>query len=395
MTLKDKIYHYAFALLILLFPFSKALPNIVIGVLAVLLIVDYKNVNFKRLLQGPIVLLYVLLLYLFIKAAINQSLFTEFSIYKKLIILFIMPVLFLKVKDVIFFKTSVLISVLATVIVSFFMALSYYIQFGSLPFTTGETVNTLMVLERPYAGYYAFAGALLSFNLMKHLPKYKKALIACILLCTIFIVFIAARMSFLSLLLCVPLYLLFYAKISKKIIFGIIGGGALAVLLLFMFNKNIAERFYVNKSLQTASDYEPRMVIWDCAYHMLSNSNFNSLFGFSSNKIIEDNYLDCYSQKIDNPSKRNWFITTKFNSHNQFNDYLLAHGFIGLLLLSGFMGYLMFYARKSFTYTAITMGLVLFLVVENVLHRQMGCYIFITFATIVGLSKITELDGKN
>jgi len=394
MKLTDKLYNYAFALLVILFPFSKALPNIVIAVLAVFLIIDHKNVNFKRLLQGPIVVLYILLLYLFIKAAINQSLFTEFTIYKKLIILYIMPVLFLKIKDLVFFKTSILISILTTVIVSIFMALSYYIKFGSLPFTTGETVNTLMVLERPYAGFYAFAGALLSFDLIKYLPKYEKALISSILVCAFFIVFVVARMSFLSLLLCVPLYILFYAKIPKKVTLGIIGGGALAVLLLFMFNKNIAERFYVNKSLETASDYEPRVVIWDCGYHMLSDSNFNMFFGFSSNKVIEDNYLDCYSQKIDNPSKRNWFITTNFNSHNQFNDYLLAHGFIGLLLLCGFMGYLIYYARKSFPYTAITLGLVLFLLVENVLHRQMGCYIFSTFVTIVGLPKI-ELDGKN
>ena len=183
-----KTYDYIFAALLLLLPFGTAFPNIIIALLIVGFIIDYKRVNFNKLIKAPAVILYLFLAYFFIKGLINQSLFAEWNIYKKFFILLIIPVLFLKVKRVHLIKLGVVISGVASVVVSVFLIAKYYTSFGNLPFTSGEMVNNLLMLERPYAGFYAVAGVVFSFDLIKHYPKYKNLLIGSGILLTLFIV---------------------------------------------------------------------------------------------------------------------------------------------------------------------------------------------------------------
>ena len=109
------------------------------------------------------------------------------------------------------------------------------------------------------------------------------------------------------------------------------------IILLYI---NDVKRFFIKnnieESLRVASDYEPRIVIWKCASGMTNQHNFNPLFGFEGYKTIEENFLDCYAETIENQSKKEYFLEEQFNSHNQFIDLFLIGGVIAFGLFCAF-----------------------------------------------------------
>ncbi|CAA9199717.1 hypothetical protein FLA105534_02743 [Flavobacterium bizetiae] len=166
--------------------------------------------------------------------------------------------------------------------------------------------------------------------------------------------------------------------------------------MIVLTNKNISERFFVKsnleESLKVASDYEPRIVIWNCAYSMTKKSDYNSLIGFKGYKEISNNFLECYANTIENISKKEYFLTEKFNSHNQFIDLYLIGGLIGLGLFVAFFIKLFIEVRKNFFQTAIIVSFLLFFCVENIFYRQFGCYLVGIFILILShiKTKINE-----
>ncbi|MES2487346.1 MAG: O-antigen ligase family protein [Bacteroidota bacterium] len=379
----NKIYNYLVALLIVMVPFSRALPNIILPVIIVFFIIGYKDSRINALKKTPLLILYALMAYIFIKGAISQSLFTEFNFYNKLFIIMLLPILFTRVTNSLVIKLSLLLSIFATILVSFVLFGVYFAKFGMLPFNTGAEVNKLLVLERPYAGFYALAGVMLCLHLIPSLPRYKWALRAAAAVAVCFIICIAARLSLLSLAIISIVYLFFYSKIPVKGRIALLGAMACLLTVFIFFSGNLSKRFFVNESVATAIDYEPRFVIWNCAWHMLERPDYNYIVGFCNNNKVQDYYVQCFDQKISKPSKKEYYLETRFNSHNQFNDFMLVHGLPGFLLLVAFMGWLFIYVKKSFALAAIALGLTLFMLVENVLHRQMGCYIFSIFVAIL------------
>lgn len=385
----NKAYDYLFAVLLLVLPLSKAAPNIVIAAIALSFIVGIKNVDFRRLKHLPFILLYVFLSYFFIKAAITGSLFAEWNIYKKYIILFFIPVLFLKVKNVQIVKAGVVISTMLLVLGTLVLAGRYYFSHGVLPFGIGEVVNTLILLERPYAGFFAVAGAVFSLDLIKYYLHYKKWLVASGIISVAFILLIAARISFLTLIVLALLYILFYLPVRRSVRVVLIIAFISFTAIVFLFNKNIADRFFLKESMQVAMDYEPRLIIWPCAYELAQRDDFNPVTGYPNNTIVEERYVECYTTTITaNQDKNEYYKTERFNSHNQFIDFYLTTGLIGLVLFVGFIIALFVQVKSDFAYTAIIIAMLLFLLVENVLHRQMGCYFFSIFGALLLMRKI-------
>lgn len=391
-------YDYIFAVLLLLLPFANVFPNIAVALLIICFAINFRSAKFNRFRNYPVYIYYAFLAYFFIKGAFTQSLFTEWNIHKKFIILFFIPILFLQVKRTEIIKAGVVGGVMATILATIFLSLKYYFEFGSLPFGNGEVVNTLIPMERPYAGFYAVVGAIFSFGLTKRYKAYKWLFLASGIASVLFIIVISARISFLTLVVLGVVYLLFYLKIpfSRKLLLVAIGFCGIASI--FIFNKNIAERFFIKsnlkESLEVASDYEPRLVIWPCAYDQACQPNFSVLFGYPNNTTIVDNYVDCYTQKIENESKNAYFRNSKFNSHNQFIDFFLSEGLIGFLLFTAFCISLFYKVRVSFPDVALWLSLIFFLLVENVLHRQTGCYIFSIFTALL-LMRNTTINDEN
>ena len=84
--------------------------------------------------------------------------------------------------------------------------------------------------------------------------------------------------------------------------------------------------------------------------------------------------LACYESDIENPIKKAWFLTKKYNVHNQFLDIYLGSGALAMLLFVAGFVVCFLRQRKSLYPTALLMATVIFLMAENIFHRQIGAY---------------------
>ncbi|MFV8358857.1 hypothetical protein [Flavobacterium sp. LS1P3] len=372
--LKKESYNNIILLLLLALSFSKSIPNIILGValLFYAVLLYQKEVVFpKKHYFFPFGLL---LLYLLIKAVFQSSIGNEVNVFSRFLMVIVLPIVFIPVprnKIIWGFIASVFIAVSIALIHTFI----YYLHNKTLPFSTGEDVNRILIIERPYMGFICLVALILCLFMAKEYPKFKKALLALGLFFGIFIFFIAARLSLITLIGVALIYLLFYSGLSavKKAV--IITVCFMAVFTALLSYKNLSNRFFIADSFQTMQDYEPRVVIWSCASEIIRSSDFNLIFGSKSFNWMQEQYVQCYADSIANESKKAWFLAIKYNSHNQFIDFFLIGGFLGLGLFLFFVFSMMKNAKGNFYFFSIVVSLTLFFLMENVLHRQFGCYL--------------------
>jgi len=396
--IKEKGFEFLIYGFILFLFFSKGIPNIFLGVLLIWIIIDLKKIKKPKLsfFFSSTFILVGLLFFLSIKAIIFGTINENFKIYKGLILCFLIAFIFKNIKDVKKIKTVILLGITASVITSLFLIVIYFLEHHSLPFSNTAEVNELLILERPYIGFIAILGIVLATEKFVNNENLKKLWLLNAIMNLLFILLISARISIITLFLLAVIYLLFYTKISwyKK------GASLISFIVLFgiiiVTSKNISERFFIKNSLEeslkVASDYEPRIVIWNCASNMCKNTNFNVLLGFEGYKIIEQNFVNCYAVTIENQSKKEYFLEEKFNSHNQFIDFYLVGGLIALILFLGFFIKLFFEIRNNFFQTGIVITFLLFFCVENIFYRQLGCYLFGIFILFLANRK-QEING--
>jgi O-antigen ligase len=394
--IKEKGFEYLIYALILSLFFSKAVPNIILAILTVFTIIDFKNntiLKTKFTFSSSIILL-ILLLFLTLKSILFGTISYDFKVYKGLFLLFWLAIVFKKATNFKTLKLVVLWGINAAILSSVFLISLFYFKHHTLPFSNTAEVNELLILERPYIGFITVLGFFMAIEKAVNANRFKIFWIVNAVLLFLFIVLISARISIITLFVLSIIYLLFYAKISwlKKGIFLV--SFVVFFGLLVVTNKNISERFFVKsnleESLKVASDYEPRIVIWNCAYNMTKKSDYNNIIGFKGYNEIANNFLDCYANTIENPSKKEYFLTEKFNSHNQFLDFYLIGGLFGLLLFLAFFIKLLIEVRSNFFQMAIVVSFLLFFSVENIFYRQFGCYLFGIFILILLQRKINE-----
>ena len=81
-----------------------------------------------------------------------------------------------------------------------------------------------------------------------------------------------------------------------------------------------------------------------------------------------------------------------FNTHNQYIDIILSFGFIGLILFTLFLREVVRITYKNIYSLNLILSLILFLVIENLFHRQLGS--FILALTIVIAAYIINLQNE-
>lgn len=373
MTLPIKKTHSWLVLALLLsISFSKAYPNIILALLLAVVFLDRK----RQLGWSKISLVFGILLgYLFLKSAVFGSLAADFSVLSRFLIVLLVPLLIYPVgraKIMLF----TLFSVFTAIVIASVRTISYYIDMHKIPFDNGQVINSILVLERPYLGFFCLLGWVACFFLVSKYPRYKIKLVVLSFFILAFVVLIAARLALISMLLIAALYLFFFSGLSflKKAAI-ILSGLVLAVILLFSYG-NIRTRFLTNASREKIDRYDPRFDIWSCAYGITKSDHFNALTGCAGYGVIENDLLECYKTKSGyDLQRRAWFMETRFNTHNQFIDFFLVGGSIALF---GFVLVIFLMFRQSgldFYCLAIVIALTLFFIFENVLHRQFGCYL--------------------
>lgn len=376
---KQNIFEYLTYILVLLLFFSKAFPNIILILLSLLFLKDIKWNVFKITFSAANILL-GLLIYLFLKSFFWGNIEYDLKVYKGIFLLFWLSIILRKIKDVRLFKLFILLGINACILSSLFLIGMFFYKNNTLPFANTAEVNNLLLLDRPYIGFVAVLGFLLSLEKATIFSKQRWLYLINAILLILFIILISARISIISIFCISVAYFLFYynEKWYKKLFF--------TAVLVFLFgiiiatNKNISERFFIKsnieESLKEASDYEPRIVIWSCANNMTVKKDFSMITGFKGYEIIRNNFLDCYAQTIENQSKKEYFLSENFNSHNQFIDFYLIGGILGLVLFIIFFIKLFYDVKNNFFSVAIVISFLLFFLVENIFYRQFGCYLF-------------------
>lgn len=379
---KNTVFDILFALLMFSIPLSIALPNLLLVVLIPLFIIKKKKIEAINIYTKIVV---VFILYFIIKAIFAHSFIQNISSYKHLLAFGLLSILTLGIENRFLVKKAYIIGVFLAVIFSLIQSGVYYFNHHSLPFGNSDQIKHVLFIHRPYYGFMCLLAIILIdevyFNLTSKTQK-KIGIIICVVL-VVFVYLIVARLA----LLLIFSYLIFKifkkTKSSKKkvlISFSVI---LTTFSLLLLINKNFKNRLHIKDSfsetLKVVKNQEPRFVIWSCFFNGINKPEFNLVFGYMNAKKIKETLNDCYNNTIENESKKAYYLETKFNTHNQFFDFFLQGGFISILLFLAMFFFSFFLSKNSFNAFFIIISLFLFLLIENLFHRQIGVYLMGVF----------------
>ena len=142
---------------------------------------------------------------------------------------------------------------------------------------------------------------------------------------------------------------------------------------------------------------EPRAIIWDSAYEIAMEEGLTiSGIGFAeTNRRL----MAQYYKRIDDPEVLENFQTKRYNTHNQFIDFYLASGLIGIVLFLGLLGVYFYRNYRTLYPTALLATFMIYAFVENVFHRQIGAYyagfIFILLCLHFGQNGLKDAKGDH
>ncbi len=396
------IYPYVFILLYLIIPFDeyvRALPNILMLILVIAFPFIISKKDFQKLFKKPTLFIGLFIVFLTVNSILQGRIEQDFSFIKAMLIPIGLVLLCLPIKD--FKKLN------KAIIFSSFIAIVYtLVQFLILVNQNSEvsiaffqeTVDALLI-DRVYLGLLCVLSIIISYQaLAKEYHPDNKYYFTSIIINISYLLLIMSKTA-LVILFIVLILRQFYGK-DRKIKLGVTSI-ILVILLIttyfkfptifenpFQSNKDISEVNYTESTIPLGY----RAQIWDCA-SIIMNANSNNLFGIgfkeTSNKLVE-----CYQNNINDPETRQNFIEKRFNTHNQYLDFYISSGIISLLFFLGILVFLLLKNHKLFFPTALIITIILFGLVENYLHRQVGAYYIGFILVILLINNENILDKK-
>ena len=378
------IYPFAFAALIFILPFDvyvRAWPNILLAILAISFpfIVckeDFKKIDRKGALLFLGFYLFIVLQTLLLGRWENNLFFIE-----KVGIGMGLALLFIPIKDYKKLNNAIIFSSLIAILYSVFNILILIKNTGTFDFgNNGNPLSTLLI-DRLYLGVLSIFSILISYkNITKKFSTYNKWYLVNIIINALFIFLIAARMAMLTIIF-LAILRLFYKLPNRGVVIKTLVGLTIVIIAAFSLNENLRTRFFYNTPdnenlsfVEKALQVEPRVVIWECSNEIAKNNPaVLSGLGFKGTK---EALMDCYKTADIEEERRGWFLFREYNSHNQYIDIYLSAGIIALLLFIISLGYLIYTQKKHFFPTAMVITIVLFGLIENYFHRQIGAYYF-------------------
>ncbi len=379
----SSIYPYLYLFFCFVLPLDKyatAVPNIIMISLIVIFPFVVKKQDFSKLLRKETILFAALVLYVTLNSFFFQDFTNDMIIISKIASALLLLVLFIPVERTENLMKTLVASVLVCIIISLYNLYFFYMEEEAFNFSSGSAINEVLIIDRLYLGLLCVLSIISSIALIGNkYNEYNKWYFANIVLCIGFVLLIASRAAIILLLILFFLKI-FYSKSKKEyalFFFGVVG----LVLLAFAINKNLNERFFYSHSTQKKEksyfelfkEWEPRVLIWECNYEIAVNKNPTLTgLGFYHTK---DLLVDCYADSIQRENKRNYYIKSRFNPHNQYMDFYLSTGIIGVLLFIALLVSL-FKERKSYYRVAFLLTIATFVFIESLFQRQLGAYLF-------------------
>ncbi|MCG2417393.1 O-antigen ligase family protein [Aequorivita sp. F47161] len=399
--LLSAIYPYAFLLLYLIIPFDnyiRALPNILLAILVVAFPFIVKKEDFKKLKSFPIAVFLILFTYLIIDSSSSGRLFEDFNIIKKVMIAVGLAILYIPVADAKKINSAIIFSSLAAILFSVYNFVLITDAYGTFRLGDSPQVVESLLIDRLYLGLLCIFSILMSFQeIQKKYHPNNNYYLANILINAIFIVLIASKIAVVSLFVLLLIHQFYGKRKIWKIVIAIAAIAMVGALFLVVKNgKDIQLNQAVTQKkpptfIEKSLTYEIRTVVWNCAQNIINEEGFTLTgIGFDTTK---DRLVSCYETQIPNAKKREKFIAERYNTHNQFIDFYISAGVIALLLFLLFIATSFIAIRKQFFPTAMLAILLLYCMVENLFHRQIGAY-YVGLILIVLMTSLKTKENK-
>ena len=391
----DNIFDIVFSILLFSLSISMAIPNLVLAVLFFVFLFKRDKI---KVVKWYTKLLFIVVIYIFLKALFFNALVENFSIYKHFFVVLVLSFLIYNIKNIATVIKGSIFGVFLGVMVALFKISNFYFIHKVLPFGNTVEVQDLLLIHRPYFGFMCLITIVLIDVLLPKINSKKEKIFYVIIgfIIAVFMYIIVARLSLFLLIIYLIIKTINYLKLSLvKSVLGFL------TIFIFMFgafslNKNIKNRLHIEASysetIKVLKNQEPRFVIWDCFFSQINNKNFNVYFGYNNRKSIQEELNGCYKERIDNVSKRYYYVDTEFNTHNQFFDIFLEGGILGLSLFLALFMFLVYSFRENFNASFILLSFILFFIFENLFHRQLGAYLFGIFIPL--FHKIIAFEKK-
>ncbi|MBO6879932.1 O-antigen ligase family protein [Winogradskyella sp.] len=324
----------------------------------------------------------LILLFFYVAILSTSTLNLEYKEYLKLLPLVLIPIGMAYIKKDTLLKGLYFLfaAILVNQIIALFGIIEYYF------FTEGKTValrsyagiNEILHFERPYLGFLSALNIIISYRIFRNFRKWVFVLSS--VFSVLIIIIISARLGLIIALLAVFVFVLVEIKINLKYLLFFILALLTSTILFFQSNNPLKNRFQQLK-------YDTRIVVWQGAKSIYSK-DANPIFGLSSQTEVKNKLLNYYKKEanFDYQPDKTRFIMKEYNTHNQYINELLRGGLLGLFLLISpfFMALRSSYLEKNIVNALLLLAVLLFLLVENLLARQMGVY---SIAIILSLTR--------
>ena len=399
-TKLQKAYTYLAAAVCVSIPFmtyAKAFVNVTMICLLGILILGFKKDKIIALLnQRYVKMFFVFLIFVILFSLFNQSFFNDLSETRKIAQTLLLLILFSQVKN----KEVLIYSFIAGTFISTFITdiniINYYLN--SFEFLiSGGAVKDLFITQRLYLGFFIVISIILLLErygkTSNRKVKYIYLLLFVFFLISLFL--IASRSAIAIAFLTLTTSIIYNIKNKYRI--GFLLTMSIVFLAIIFNSKTLSKRFlYSDDSIRPSfiekiKTHEPRYDIWKFSTQIFKEEK-PYVFGigtFRTQELLVSKY-----QLMPIEKRKNWFMERNFNTHNQYLDILISFGLTGLFVFLFLLKEIMVLCYKNIYSANLILSLVLFLLIENVFHRQLGSFIFaLTLAIAVFI--INSENEKN
>jgi len=377
----DKIFTVLFSVLCFSLAFIGdqfyAVPNgINILLVAIFPFVANKKDIINLFTKKPIVWFVIFLSFVLIKSILVGQFLEDLFVIKKMFQVLLILILSsgLKVGGLEWLKSGIILGSFIAIFYSLVKITFLIINTASFNFAKGPVINETLPVQRLYLGLLCTISLILVLE--RFFKKRRKMYLILALTFTVFVFLIAARIAMLSAIVII-IYYSFIKLRSIQRYFALFLILAVTSTAIFS-NDNLSKRvLHLDDNLRESyidkiAMHEPRFLIWKYSYEVSKNTNTILGNGF---RLTQEKLLTSYRQ-IPQLKKREWFISKRFNSHNQYIDIFLSQGLLGFIIFLIFLFQLFISAKKSPTKTLLLISSLLFMLIYNNFHRLIGVFIF-------------------
>lgn len=398
----SSLYPYAYMLLYMIIPFDdyiRAWPNILMGVLVVAFPFVISKSDLARIKQVPMLILLGFFAYLVINAALLGRFEDDLSVLKKILISVGLVLLYLPIQGINKIQKAIVFSSLAAIVFSVVHLVILANSESGFQFGDSAMLIEGLLIDRIYLGLLCVLSILVSYSSLesKYHP-YNRYYVGNIIINVIFILFIVSRITILALIFLFLMGQLYRSRRGPQMMV-VTGTLVLIIAGAVLLNKDFRHKLsYTDQTestdswLSQAMKNEPRSIIWDSAYDVAEEEGLTWMgIGFmETNKRL----MAQYDQRIQDPEVLKNFQTKRYNTHNQYIDFYLASGLLGLLIFLSLLVVLFFRNFRILYPTALLATFMIYAFVENLFHRQIGAYyagfVFILLCLHFGSKQIQE-----